>query len=411
MHAIDHLSPEDLARITYTWERIRSLLTGFLEVIWQPGASVALLVAIRYFDADVFSKGIISAANFLGFLFAPVSLSLFARTGRPITRIMAFLYCSTAALLFAASFASQLVPYVLLMAFAHILLMQHLPMNTEMYGNHFTTHQRGHRISTVFLIAGSVSAIASVMVGRFLDIDLQSFRLIYRGAACCAVGIALCLIQIPSRPLELSKVGHPLRNIGLIKRDPLFAWMLLSWMLLGFGNLMTLPLRVEYMANPDFGIDATNQTILLITGVVPLLARLMMTRVLGKLFDRVNLVTLRMALNLVLLVSMLCFFSTSNLWVMTLGMALLGSGMAGGRILWTLWVTKLAPPDQTSAYMSVHMMSTGIRGSIAPFVGYLLISQMPILQVAVIGSVLTLISTVMFFPARKHMTRRGQVLT
>lgn len=404
------LSPEELARITYRWERIRSLLTGFLEVIWQPGASVALLVAIRYFDADFFSKGIVSATNFLGFLFAPITLSLFARGGRPITRNMAALYGGTAVFLFCAAGSTQLGFYVSFMALAHITLMQHLPMNTEMYGMHFTTGQRGHRISTVFLIAGSVSAVASLGVGRLLDIDLNLYRFVFAAAGGCALGIAACLLQVPSRPLNPAKVGHPLRNLRLIREDGLFAWMLLSWMLLGFGNLMTLPLRIEYMANPDFGINASNQTILLITGVVPLVSRLIMTRLLGKLFDRMNLVWLRMLLNLLLLASMLLFFSTPRLPVMALGMALLGSGMAGGRILWTLWVTKLAPPDQTSAYMSVHMMSTGLRGSVAPFVGYLLIDHLPLLQVALIGSGLTLISTLMFFPARHAMADRGEVL-
>ena len=402
--------PDELARITYKWERIRSLLVGMIEVIWQPGASVALLIAIRYFDADIFSKSIVSASNFLGFLIAPFSLSLFAKWGKPITRNMGLLYVATALLLTGAAFSQSIGFYVLLMALAHITLMQHLPMNTEMYGTHFTTDHRGHRISTVFLIAGSVSACASLVVGRVLDIHLNGFRFIYLIAALCALGVAVCLHQIPSIPLDRHKVGNPLHNVGLIKRDKLFAWMLFAWMLLGFGNLMTLPLRIEYMANPEFGINASNQVILLITGVTPLIARLVMTRMVGKLFDRMNLVTLRIFLNLLLLSSILLFFSTQNLWVMGIGMALLGCGMAGGRILWTLWVTKLAPPGQTSAYMSVHMLSTGLRGSIAPFLGYFLIDHIPMFTVALIGGCLTLIATALFLPARKPMQERGEQL-
>lgn len=398
--------PDELADITYRWERFRSILVGIIEVIWQPGASVALLIAIRYFSADDFSKGIVSASNFLGFLIAPLSLSLFAKIGKPITWNMAMLYGLTGGLLLAAAFSSALPVYVLLMAVAHIVMMQHLPMNTEMYGTHFTTDKRGHRIGTVFLIAGSVSMVAGVATGILLDIQLEWFRLLFVIAAAAALGVCGCLSKIPSKPLDPAKVGNWVQNLGLIKRDRLFAWMLFAWTILGFGNLMTLPLRIEYMANPDFGINASNKMILIITGVVPLFARLMMTRVLGGLFDRCNLITLRIALNLTFLVSMLMFFSTSHLGVMALGMALLGGGMAGGKILWTLWVTKLAPPDQTSAYMSIHMLSTGVRGSVAPFVGYALIQNLEILEVAFIGSGLTLLSCVLFVPAKKHMDRR-----
>jgi predicted MFS family arabinose efflux permease len=189
-------------------------------------------------------------------------------------------------------------------------------------------------------------------------------------------------------------------------KDRLFGWMLLSWMLLGFGNLMTLPLRTEYMANPRFGINATNQEILFITGAVPLIFRLMASRALGKLFDRWNLVTLRLFLNSLFLVSVLIFFNTRNLWLLGLSMAFLGTAMAGGKITWSLWVTKLAPSGQASAYMSIHMLSTGLRGSIAPFVGFALIEGMPPRDVSFIGIGLMLISTLMFLPARPHMDIR-----
>ena len=42
-----NLSAEQLAVRTYFWERVRSLFVGVIEVVWQPGAAVALLVAIR----------------------------------------------------------------------------------------------------------------------------------------------------------------------------------------------------------------------------------------------------------------------------------------------------------------------------------------------------------------------------
>ena len=406
----EKLSAEALADQTYFWERIRSIFTGVIEIIWQPGAAVALLVAIRYFDLGTVPKSIISASGPIGFLLTPLTLSLFAHSRRPIHQAMAMLFILTGALLFLIPWIPGAISFGVLISLAQIVMVQYVPMYTEMYSTHFTITQRGHRISTVFIIAGAVSVVANLIIGKLLDFRLEMYKpLMGVTALCCGIS-AWCLLQIPTEALQPEQVGRPLRNLSLAWRDKLFGWLLSSWMLLGFGNLMTLPLRTEYMANPRFGIDASNQMILLITGAVPLLCRLLASRMLGKMFDRWNLVKLRMMLNVFFLLSVLFFFSTKNLWVMGMSMAMLGIAMAGGRIAWSLWVTKLAGPGQTSAYMSVHMFTTGLRGTIAPFLGFALIENFSPKEVSWMGVSLIVLSTLMFLPAVGHMRRRGEAL-
>lgn len=401
---------EQRAAQTYFWERLRSGFTGLIEILWQPGAAVAFLVAVRYYDVDSFSKSLISASGPVGFLLTPLTLGLFARWRRPISQSMALIFIGTGLLLFCIPWLSGARPFVLLVTLAHMLMVQYTPMYTEMYSRNFTTAQRGHRISTVFIIGGAASILANLITGELLDRQLSLFRplMLVLAAACWAS--AACLWRIPTDPLASAEVGHPLRNLSLAWRDKLFGWLLSSWMLLGFGNLMTLPLRTEYMSNPRFGIDASNQSILLITGAVPLIFRLLASRALGRMFDRWNLVSLRMLLNLLFVTSILLFFSTRSLWLMGFSMAMLGTAMAGGRIAWSLWVTKLAGPGQTSAYMSVHMFSTGLRGTLAPFIGFALIERFSVHQVSWLGGGLVLISTLMFLPAVKHMDQRGREL-
>lgn len=406
----DQLSPEAIAERTYFWERIRAVFSGIIEIVWQPGAAVALLVAIRYYDAGTVGKSLISASGFMGFLLTPLTLSLFAHSKRPIHQCMALLFVGTAALFAAIPFLEGPLPFIALVTLAHIVMVQYMPMYTEMYSSHFTTTQRGHRIATVFIITGAVSITANLITGEFLDRNLASFKPLMGLAALCCLASAFCLSRIPSQPLQRDQVGHPFRNISLAWRDKLFGWLLSSWMLMGFGNLMTLPLRTEYMANPRFEIDAGNQVILLITGAIPLVFRLLATRLLGGMFDRWNLVKLRILLNSMFLASILLFFSTRSYWLMGISMALLGTAMAGGRIAWSLWVTKLAPPGQSSAYMSVHMLSTGMRGSVAPFVGFALIERFTILEVSAMGLSLVAVATLMFIPAIRHMTLRGEEL-
>jgi hypothetical protein len=79
-----------------------------------------------------------------------------------------------------------------------------------------------------------------------------------------------------------------------------------------------------------------------------------------------------------------------------------GIALGGGKIFWNLWVTKIASAKKVSSYMSVHMALTGIRGSFAPFLGYaILVSSSP-LTVAIIGSLLILISILMFEQYKNH---------
>jgi hypothetical protein len=56
-----------------------------------------------------------------------------------------------------------------------------------------------------------------------------------------------------------------------------------------------------------------------------------------------------------------------------MGQVLINLALAGGPILWHLWVTvtRIAPPGQTSVYMSVHSFSAGVRGTIGWALGFL----------------------------------------
>ena len=58
--------------------------------------------------------------------------------------------------------------------------------------------------------------------------------------------------------------------------------------------------------------------------------------------------------------------------VVLIASGMLGLGFSGGMLAWNLGHQYFAPPHRDSQYMSVHVMLTGLRGLIAPFVGVLL---------------------------------------
>ena len=95
----------------------------------------------------------------------------------------------------------------------------------------------------------------------------------------------------------------------------------ICWMLMGFANLMMLPLRVEYLANEKYhpGQVLSVGMIALLTGVIPNLARLVLSPVWGHLFDRVNFFALRATLNVGFAIGILAFFTTNSYWGLIAG--------------------------------------------------------------------------------------------
>ena len=82
-----------------------------------------------------------------------------------------------------------------------------------------------------------------------------------------------------------------------------------------------------------------------------------------------------------------------------------GLAMAGGNVNWSLWVTKFAPPGQESDYMTVHSFMTGVRGLVAPFVGFYMLNLISIQSWATIGSLLVALSIVLLFPISRLARR------
>lgn len=176
-------------------------------------------------------------------------------------------------------------------------------------------------------------------------------------------------------------------------------------MLLGLGNLIALPVRVDYLANPIYGVNASNTVIAMLMLVIPASARIASTKMWGHFFDRLHFVTTRNLLNFFFLLSIGLFFTT-NIYVLGLAMALQGLAFGGGKIFWSLWVTKIAPEAKASSYMSIHMALTGLRGTLAPFIGYAILSRSTPASVAIIGMLLIAISIVLFELARGHARLR-----
>jgi MFS family permease len=146
--------------------------------------------------------------------------------------------------------------------------------------------------------------------------------------------------------------------------------------------------------------------------VIPNLARLVLSPVWGTLFDRMNFFTLRVTLNVGFAIGILTFFVSNSFWGLVAGAIIFGISNAGGDVAWSLWVTKFAPSGRVADYMSVHTFFTGVRGVLAPAVGFALVTQVPFAILAGISSALIVAASLLLVPEIKfgRRARKGTAL-
>ncbi len=403
----DALDPDQgVAKNTQKYDLRRNFFNGIVEASYY---SSVLLIAIRYFGASDHAKSLIAGGSCLGFLLAPGFLLLVGKSRLPVSRICALLTAGTGTGILLSSTANSAWVYTGWVLAACVMVGQVPSLMVHVYSRNYRSGERGRKISGNLMLSAVVGAITALIIGRVLDDDINHFRTI------AVIMFVLCLctafyhLKIPSAPLTPSAGGlsKDLRNA---MKDKLFFWMLTGWMLMGIGNLVTIPLRVEYLANPAYGIDASNTVVLAITLVVPLIARVASITVWGWAFDQFNLAFVRIAINLFFLVGLFLYFQTQNIILLCLASALIGWATGGGTMAWTLWVTKIAPSGRESSYMSIHSFFTGVRGVPAPFVGYWIITTLGPGQVGWTSVILIGASSLIFLALSKDQRLKANVL-
>ena len=354
---------------TYFYELWRAGAAGVLETA---GVTFLLLIAVLHFGAGSVAKGLVAGGGSLGLLLSPVVVSMVTAAGwtpaRAASRILFWGACS----FLLAALWPTLTVYVVGGVIGMASSASIIPLVTQMYQQNYPAHDRGRLFSRTVMVRILTAAVFSQLAGDFLSHHFEYYRWLL---VCFAVALGLaswCLARCPTQALVSDGGAHPLRALRFVKIDPVFRLVLISWMMLGFGNLMMLPLRVEYLANTKYGLTYSAGMIALLTGVLPNLARLCLSPFWGYLYDRMNFFLLRMVLNVGFALGILLFFLSDSLTGLITGALVYGISNAGGDVAWGLWVIKFAPADRVADYMSVHTFLTGVRGFLAPLLAFYL---------------------------------------
>ncbi len=393
----------DKTRLTYRCEKFRALGSGILETA---GSTFLLLIAVRWFHAGTFDKALVAAGGSVGLLLTPLAVSWVAATGCKATQAAAwFSVAGSLAFLMMASFP-RLPVFVAGSVLAMTAASAMIPLVTQMYQENYPETLRGRLFSRTIVIRIAMAALFSEIAGRILAAGIEHYRYLLLIFGAAFLLSSLCLSRCPSQALSSVGGGHPLRSWRCVRQDRLFCYTLACWMLMGFANLMMYPLRVEYLANPKYGLALPVEAVALYAGVIPNIARLLLSPVWGWLFDRMNFFVLRVVLNMGFAIGIMAFFLSSSQTGLLIGAIVFGISNAGGDVAWSLWVTKFATPDKVADYMAVHTFCTGVRGVLAPMVAFQGLAYVSFSTLGWISAGMIFVASLMLLPEIKSSPAR-----
>ena len=396
-----HTPSQEEVTKTVRLERLRAIATGVFE---SAPSTFLLLILVRAFDGSNAEKSVMAAAYQTGLIFTPLSLFLTRRLAWAPSQSMAAIFSLASVLYLLAALIPDSDAFVALTSFGSLLVATTSPLLTTMMNSNYPTERRGLIYSQNNSIKIGTSILFGTAAGWALSGRIEGYQVLIAIYSAALGFSALCMWRIPrcGGALEPRPLLGCFKHIGAdrILRDTLIAWMFL-----GFGNLMMVPLRIEYLANKKHGLDLSEIQVALLVSTLPHFARLAASPVWGQLFDKLNFFSLRIAINCCFLLSVFSFFSTNNVVMLSIAALIFGLSNSGGDVAWNLWVTKFAPPGLVPDYMAVHTFFTGLRGLAAPIVAFALLDILPLTTLMWISAGLMFLATVQLFFIRDRSRR------
>lgn len=303
---------------------------------------------------------------------------------------------------------------VLLHSMLHLLLMYFLfylmqslftPSENRILQQHIPSAKTGKLFGLAAAIRMGIAATFSVLAGMYMDRVENGYQHLYFFVAFVML---LAISQLASistghiagaepQPINKTLMLAPLKRVlDLLKRRKDFLRFEGAFMLYGIAFMMTLPVIPLYLVD-DLGFSYSE--IGLARGTIPQLVMILFIPFFGRIFDMTT--PHRLA---TIIFFLLAFFPLLLLWagmhegtrrmlMIYAAFGLFGFAMSGVMVLWSLSSLRFAGDEDAGVYHSVHVAATGIRGMIAPLLGYFIMTTMGKVAALVAASCLWVISS------------------
>ena len=395
------MEEEGIEKSSLDWKRsfrldlLRSLPQGVVDTV---AMTFAVFLAVRVFDGSALMKMALVSAPSYGLLASIFVVPLVKRSQVTANRAVAFFWGLAAMGFFVASIGTHQWAFVVGLVIALISLMLGLPLISQLYRTLYPGKTRGRLFARAAMARAASAVIAAYCIGVYLEPDPSGYPVIMALCSAMCIGMILCVLYLPAVRLPVSEKTNILGAFRHVKKDKEFRDLLISWMFLGTGNLMSAALFVEFVSNPIHGYGFGSEKVSLITTVLPSVLFLCTVVVWGSVFDRWNFYLVRSSLNVCFAAGIGVYFLGGGEWALWLGLGLHGFSRGGANVAWSLWVTKFSTKDHVAEYMSVHTFLTGCRGVLAPVFAFTIIEVYSPQTVAIIGVSLILFATALIAP-------------
>lgn len=409
-----------MVRASYRRE-IRSALTYPLAAALAEGAFTGV-VATKYFHASPVLLAVITAAPMFGNIMALFWAEL-AKNRRlvPFVNLLQLgVVISVASVALTHSLPEAVGGWVFagLIILARVIASGIVTVRSTIWRYNYPRQVRGQVIGRITMTATAILALTTFVGSWWLDRDPGAFVWLYPlAAALGVVGIwqfsgirvrgegKLLRAQRQARerqlvyaaggdlaqtaetnllnyqPAEAPNGAHRVartvrRFVGearQILRDDRRFRQYQWWQFLNGAAFMMMVPPLVFLVSRDL-TDPRKEYLLatVVLQIVPMVTSIVFTQLWSPLFDRVHITVFRVAQGFVSTTAQLVLLAgavTGQLWVIAAGQFVVGVSNAAGSLAWNLGHNDFAPPDKAASYMAVHVMLTGLRGFVAPFLG------------------------------------------
>ncbi len=390
-------------RRTFRLELRRAAASGILETA---AATFLLLIAVSHFQAGATAKALLVAGGPLGLLLGPLAVAATRALGwRAATGAAACAVTGSLGFLGAALFDDARA-FVVCGALGVLSLTAGIPLMTQIYQENYPSSRRGRLFSLAAMARVAAASLFAWLAGWWLDGRIGDYQRVMFVFSAAALAAAWFTWRCPSGVFTEETSTNPLAGWRHVRSDRVFRWLLASWMLMGLGNLLMLPLRVEFIANPRHGIALSPMMVAVLVSMIPSVTNFVFALFWGRLYDTMNFFLLRIVLNVCFMAAIAAFFLRPGMSGFVLGSFFFGMAASGGNVAWSLWVTKIAKPALVAEYMGVHTFLTGVRGLAAPFLAFWLIETWAIPWLAWVSLGFMAVASLMLLPEVRTLRRR-----
>lgn len=226
-----------------------------------------------------------------------------------------------------------------------------------------------------------IVAVVGVTLGLFLDRSPEIFRIATPAAAAMGLVALLATRKLRVRrekallreerdPAAHRRVGRPWQGPAIVwrvlRQDRRFAQFMICMFILGFGNIMVVPIMVIVLKDQfHFKYLAS----IALTSTIPYILMPLAVPLWARLLDRAHVVRFRSIHSWSFVAAAMLFLvgvAMHSPPCLVAGSLLLAVGYGGGTIAWNLGHVDFSPPAETSQYMATHVTLNGVRALIAP---------------------------------------------